>query len=907
MASSRPSRTHYAPLPASEDALDRLEQGPHRTSSRRLRRKTKSPLAFELDTLFRRWTATINQRMQLKRSRRKRAKSDLVDQRDRSKPVEILASVFEPVTDSFYEGLSADDSKGRTVVTLDHESPMTRAQFDELVDAVEEAIDAGVHPRLNSKGSSGSYFARNKVGQTVGIFKPKDEEPYGRLNPKFTKYVHRVFLSRIIPFGRACLIPNLSYLSESAASLLDRRLETYIVPRTEVVSLASPAFYYDWIDRERAGRKGKLRDKDGSFQVFLKGFTDASVFLRDHPIPGRPLSQTLDTSPHRKGHANLFGPLKCMCGRADAEEDDFDNEGEIDEEDDTFRWTEEMINSFREELEKLVILDYLIRNTDRGLDNFMVKACTCTTRSGSPTPLLRTEAPGPQPPMSETGNKTTWKGMNAAFAPSEPHVHLAAIDNSLAFPHAHPTGWRTFSYGWLHLPLSLIGHPFSVNAQKHFLPKLTSTAWWAETTLQLRTLFAQDPDFKERMFYKQMAVMKGQACNIVQALLENEGPVELCRRPKRLVWDDFIEVADDEITEALISGAMTPADQRAPAPEVKPVPARSRDDPSVASRDAMLFAPASAPAPPMSYSTHSPPIRVSQKPSTSPFARRPSHNKSLSVSSILSASEAPKSSPGLSLSTPAFSSELSDSRQSEFEFATSDGQTRLSESVTGIDMVRHMDWVEFGEGRGEVTREERRRQRYSDDLKAQERLAVATGLSKKQALSVSQSRADQESADARESADEGDDESDDHVGDLSWGVVSESDARRSPNIHGMFSDSDDVTASTRPVTRHRSGSLTHLPSTVSREDSFSQEDAIDRRRSEDASRRRQRPALSSRGARSRYSVDAQTRLDGLDELDEDSSTRNVPQRVVVVERLETLKDEPKPNFFQWLCGEVEQA
>ena len=27
--------------------------------------------------------------------------------------------------------------------------------------------------------------------KTIGVFKPKDEEPYGRLNPKWTKFWHR--------------------------------------------------------------------------------------------------------------------------------------------------------------------------------------------------------------------------------------------------------------------------------------------------------------------------------------------------------------------------------------------------------------------------------------------------------------------------------------------------------------------------------------------------------------------------------------------------------------------------------------------------------------------------------------------------------------------------------------------
>ena len=88
------------------------------------------------------------------------------------------------------------------------------------------------------------------------MFKPKDEEPYGRLNPKTTKWLHRQ-LRFIIPFGRACLIPNLrhgsfasvlregltsafSYISEAAASLLDSRLKLNIVPPTQLVALSSP-------------------------------------------------------------------------------------------------------------------------------------------------------------------------------------------------------------------------------------------------------------------------------------------------------------------------------------------------------------------------------------------------------------------------------------------------------------------------------------------------------------------------------------------------------------------------------------------------------------------------------------------------------------------------------------------
>lgn len=82
----------------------------------------------------------------------------------------------------------------------------------------------------------------------------------------------------------------------------------------------------------------------------------------------------------------------------------------------------------------------------------------------------------------------------------QPHIHIAAIDNSLSFPHEHPKGWRSYTYGWLYLPVTIIGRPFSPKTRDHFLPFLTSKEWWSETTYQLRQLFAVDPDFHPKMF-----------------------------------------------------------------------------------------------------------------------------------------------------------------------------------------------------------------------------------------------------------------------------------------------------------------------------------------------------------------------------------------------------------------------
>ena len=82
------------------------------------------------------------------------------------------------------------------------------------------------------------------------------------------------------------LIPNLSYVSEAAAYVLDARLRTNMVPYTDIVRLSSKSFFYDFWDRRKAWKgKKTLPPKAGSFQVFLKGYKDANIFLREHPWP----------------------------------------------------------------------------------------------------------------------------------------------------------------------------------------------------------------------------------------------------------------------------------------------------------------------------------------------------------------------------------------------------------------------------------------------------------------------------------------------------------------------------------------------------------------------------------------------------------------------------------------------
>ncbi|KAJ8514452.1 hypothetical protein ONZ45_g8016 [Pleurotus djamor] len=549
------SRAGYQQLSQSideePDDLEDIEEGLPR--GRRPGRSGSIDLT-KLDNAFKRWTESIAQKVK----RKKKAP-------DHSKK-EIWRTVFDPPHAPTVSLLPL------VVKTLDHKPPMTQDEFDVLVQSVRSAILDGIHPKMITKGSSGSYFARvkNEGGkvQTVAVFKPKDEEPYGRLNPKTTKWLHRQ-LRWIIPFGRACLIPNLSYISEAAASLLDTRMDLHIVPPTQLVSLSSPvsevcygvacvvfndilqAFFYDWIDRT-AAKKGKpLPEKIGSMQYFLHGYQDASDFLRKHPWPGRAISDTFDDSTHRRGGVTkrFSGALNVICGRT-GEVEDYDDmeyedgqnlfdEGEDADPNRPFYWSPLLQQSFREELEKLVILDYLMLNTDRGADNYMIKYCEGIHEKGpvDVAPSRNTQAEMPTMRKSElrpdpTASSSSFRSNTPQTDYTRrPHIHIAAIDNSLSFPHEHPQGWRSYTYGWLYLPVSII-------------------AWWEETTFQLRKLFAVDPDFHPKMFARQLAVIKGQAWNIVQSLRHNdEGPLELTRRQKVLVWDDEIDVPEETLQE----------------------------------------------------------------------------------------------------------------------------------------------------------------------------------------------------------------------------------------------------------------------------------------------------------------------------------------------------------------------
>ncbi|CAI5450888.1 unnamed protein product [Caenorhabditis angaria] len=311
-------------------------------------------------------------------------------------------------------------------------------EFQKIFRRAQEAINQGIQPTLIPEGSSGSYFVYGLEGEILGVFKPKDEEPFASLNPKWPKFFQRMLC--FCCFGRACLIPNTGYLSEAAASIVNEMLQLDVVPTTRIVKLASPSFFYS-----RFFGHYDVRPKEGSFQLFVNGYESGNtVFARWN------YDKTLLT----------------------------------DEED----------HKFRILFQKMCIVDYVIRNTDRHMDNLLVR-----------------HVPGKE-------------------------INLAAIDNGLAFPVRHPeciSRFRTFPFRWSNF--SWAQCEFDPILKQHVLSMLTPN-FVHRLCVDLKKLFRHGiGNSNYMMVNSQLRVVRGQIWNLRMALLSNETPAEMAQRPPVVV------------------------------------------------------------------------------------------------------------------------------------------------------------------------------------------------------------------------------------------------------------------------------------------------------------------------------------------------------------------------------------
>ncbi|KAF8796087.1 Phosphatidylinositol 4-kinase type 2-beta like protein [Argiope bruennichi] len=126
---------------------------------------------------------------------------------------------------------------------------------------------------------------------------------------------------------------------------------------------------------------------------------------------------------------------------------------------------EHLQKQFHSQFERLVVLDYIIRNTDRGNDNWLIKY----------------QKPDPSNEMTKRPIK----------------MHLDMI----AFPFKHPDSWRAYPFHWAWLPMARI--PFSSETRDLVLPQLSDMNFVQELCNDLFELFKMDRGFDRNIFEKQ--------------------------------------------------------------------------------------------------------------------------------------------------------------------------------------------------------------------------------------------------------------------------------------------------------------------------------------------------------------------------------------------------------------------
>ncbi|KAL1243611.1 Phosphatidylinositol 4-kinase type 2-alpha [Trichinella spiralis] len=319
-------------------------------------------------------------------------------------------------------------------------------QFSCMKKSIEQAVKNGFFPTRIEDSSFGSYLVLDEEKNRVGIFNPKDEEEYATRNPSRIGWLQKMF--RLCCPRRGCILANQAYLSEVGASIVDECLDLKIVPKTKVAYLASPTFNYSSAEKRKAEQQREhisgvnLPDKVGSLQCVVEGFQPCTFWLK------------------------VFASKKLL--------------------DDELKYELQLL------FERVIILDYIIRNTNRTAENLLISY-----------------------------NDTRKGDENYA-------VNMAAVDNRYAFPYRHPRRRRPYTYYWATLPLAK--RPFSNETRSFILRRLNDAKRMSSLFEHLKKLFELDENFDQDYFKLQMMLMQGQIFNLKMALENGETPYELVER-----------------------------------------------------------------------------------------------------------------------------------------------------------------------------------------------------------------------------------------------------------------------------------------------------------------------------------------------------------------------------------------
>lgn len=234
------------------------------------------------------------------------SKSNDITQQTLSRYQKVPSTEHRPIKDDNEEPVFVPDDFNKWM-------HYTKEEEQNALHDAQRTIYSGKLPQKTKKGTSGTYMLKNSSGQIIAVFKPGEEETYGPRNPRTSKRFQRVLAP--CTYKRKGLLKNAGYLCEVAASKVDKIFELYLVPNTILAQMSCPAFYWNCSERRKYKKCNKYPAKVGSFQLFVHNFTDASKLMK--PLTWSTIAK--------------YGyPIE-----------------------------------FMEEFQRLVILDYLIRNTGK--------------------------------------------------------------------------------------------------------------------------------------------------------------------------------------------------------------------------------------------------------------------------------------------------------------------------------------------------------------------------------------------------------------------------------------------------------------------------------------------------------------------------------------------------------------
>ena len=153
-------------------------------------------------------------------------------------------------------------------------------------DMAREGLLAGVHPMLSSGGTGGAYFLKSTVGETVAVFKPADEEPLAKNNPRGNSWMNNLNngnnTDTAIQSSPGEGMRKGTRVGEGAA----REVAAYLldhdgfsgVPVTSLANLSEQSVFFSGEDDDIIQRENENSGKLGSIQEFIKADAEAEEF-----------------------------------------------------------------------------------------------------------------------------------------------------------------------------------------------------------------------------------------------------------------------------------------------------------------------------------------------------------------------------------------------------------------------------------------------------------------------------------------------------------------------------------------------------------------------------------------------------------------------------------------------------